>query len=84
MYDATAASGYEQGFTRISSHVVPFLLRAGRISRGQRVLDVATGTRLAAGTAYPERAGAQAAVGCRSGGFIYDSRANVIKGYKPA
>src|SRR5262245_33778698 len=48
MYDATAAAGYERGFARISSHFVPFLLRAGHIARGQRVLDVATGTGLAA------------------------------------
>jgi len=48
MYDATAAAGYERGFARISSHFVPFLLRAGRIARDQRVLDVATGTGLAA------------------------------------
>ena len=48
MYDATAAAGYERGFARISSHFIPFLMQAGRIARGQRVLDVATGTGLAA------------------------------------
>lgn len=48
MYDATAAAGYERGFARISSHFIPFLLGAGRIAPGQRVLDVATGTGLAA------------------------------------
>ncbi len=48
MYDATAAAGYERGFARISSHFLPFLLRAGRVAPGQRVLDVATGTGLAA------------------------------------
>jgi len=48
MYDATAAAGYERGFARISSHFVPFLLQAGRIGPGQRILDVATGTGLAA------------------------------------
>lgn len=48
MYDATAAAGYERGFARISSHFVSFLLRAGRVASGQRVLDVATGTGLAA------------------------------------
>jgi len=48
MYDAAAAAGYERGFARISSHFIPFLLRAGHIARGQRVLDVATGTGLAA------------------------------------
>jgi ubiquinone/menaquinone biosynthesis C-methylase UbiE len=48
MYDATAAAGYERGFARISSHFVPFLLQAGRVASGQRILDVATGTGLAA------------------------------------
>jgi len=48
MYDATAAAGYERGFARISSHFIPLLLRAGDVSAGHRVLDVATGTGLAA------------------------------------
>jgi SAM-dependent methyltransferase len=48
MYDATAAAGYERGFARISSHFIPFLLGAAGVSAGQRVLDVATGTGLAA------------------------------------
>jgi ubiquinone/menaquinone biosynthesis C-methylase UbiE len=48
MYDATAAAGYERGFARISSHFIPFLLRAGCVSPGHRVLDVAPGTGLAA------------------------------------
>ena len=48
MYDATAAAGYERGFARISSHFIPFLLSAANVSAGQRVLDVATGTGLAA------------------------------------
>jgi len=47
IYDATAAAGYERGFARISSHFIPFLLRAGDVSSGHRVLDVATGTGLA-------------------------------------
>ncbi len=51
IYDATAAGGYERGFARISSHFVPFLLRAGRVASGHRVLDVATGTGLAADAA---------------------------------
>ncbi len=48
MYDATAAAGYERGFARISSHFIPFLLRTADISAGHTVLDVATGTGLAA------------------------------------
>src|SRR5262245_55398535 len=51
MYDATAAAGYERGFARISSHFIPFLLRAAGVSAGHRVLDVATGTGLAADAA---------------------------------
>src|SRR5215813_13020690 len=51
MYDATAAAGYERGFARISSHFVPFLLGAADVSAGHRVLDVATGTGLAADAA---------------------------------
>ena len=47
-YGAAAAAGYEQAFARISSHFIPLLLRAGRIASGYRVLDVATGTGLAA------------------------------------
>jgi ubiquinone/menaquinone biosynthesis C-methylase UbiE len=48
MYDATAAAGYERGFARISLHFISFLLSAAEISAGHRVLDVATGTGLAA------------------------------------
>src|SRR5215510_7535511 len=51
MYDATAAAGYERGFARISSHFIPFLLAAAGVSTGHRVLDVATGTGLAAAAA---------------------------------
>jgi ubiquinone/menaquinone biosynthesis C-methylase UbiE len=48
IYDAAAAAGYERGFARISSHFLPFLLRAASVSAGHRVLDIATGTGLAA------------------------------------
>lgn len=48
LYDADAAAGYEQAFARVSSHFIPFLLKAGRVASGQCVLDVATGTGLAA------------------------------------
>ncbi len=48
MYDATAAAGYERGFARISSHFIPVLLSLAGVSAGHRVLDVATGTGLAA------------------------------------
>ena len=48
IYDKTAAAGYEQAFAHVSSHFIPFLLEAGRVASGQRVLDVATGTGLVA------------------------------------
>ena len=40
MYDAAAAAGYERGFARISSHFIPFLLRAGHVAPGYRVLGL--------------------------------------------
>ena len=48
IYDKTAAAGYEQAFAHVSSHFIPFLLEAGHVASGQRVLDVATGTGLVA------------------------------------
>jgi ubiquinone/menaquinone biosynthesis C-methylase UbiE len=48
IYNNTAATGYDQVFAHVSSHFIPFLLHAGRLASGQRVLDVGTGTGLAA------------------------------------
>jgi ubiquinone/menaquinone biosynthesis C-methylase UbiE len=48
IYNSTAAAGYEQAFAHVSSHFIPFLLRAGRLAPGQHILDIATGTGLAA------------------------------------
>jgi ubiquinone/menaquinone biosynthesis C-methylase UbiE len=48
IYDRTSAAGYEQAFAHVSSHFVPLLLRAAALSESQRVLDVATGSGLAA------------------------------------
>ena len=48
LYGSKAATGYERGFARISSHFIPFLLQAAGVGAGHRVLDVATGTGLAA------------------------------------
>jgi len=45
------ASGYEQSFGRVSTDLVPNLLRAAEVSSGQRVLDVATGTGIVAAAA---------------------------------
>ena len=47
-YRNEAAAGYEQAFARVSTHFVPFLLRAARIAPGMRLLDIAAGTGLAA------------------------------------
>jgi ubiquinone/menaquinone biosynthesis C-methylase UbiE len=47
-YKSEAAAGYDQAFARVTTHFVPFLLRAAHITPGMRVLDIATGTGLAA------------------------------------
>jgi ubiquinone/menaquinone biosynthesis C-methylase UbiE len=47
-YKNEAAAGYDRAFAPIATHFVPFLLRAAHIAPGMRVLDVATGTGLAA------------------------------------
>jgi ubiquinone/menaquinone biosynthesis C-methylase UbiE len=47
-YRAEAATEYDRAFAHVSVHFLPFLLRAARLGPGQRVLDVATGTGIAA------------------------------------
>jgi ubiquinone/menaquinone biosynthesis C-methylase UbiE len=47
-YQDEAASTYDRAFAHVSTHFLPFLLRAARLEPGQRVLDVATGTGIAA------------------------------------
>ena len=47
----TGAGGYERAFGRVSSDIVPTLVRAAHVSLGQRVLDVATGTGIVAAAA---------------------------------
>lgn len=47
-YRAEAAAEYDRAFSHVSAYFVPGLLRAARIAPGQRVLDVATGTGIAA------------------------------------
>jgi len=47
-YKNEAATAYDRAFAHVSSHFLPFLLRAARLEPGQRVLDAATGTGLAA------------------------------------
>lgn len=47
-YKDEAASAYDRAFAHVSTHFLPFLLRAGRLEPGQRALDAATGTGIAA------------------------------------
>jgi ubiquinone/menaquinone biosynthesis C-methylase UbiE len=47
-YRAEAAAEYDRAFAHVSAHFLPFLLRAARLGPGQRALDVATGTGIAA------------------------------------
>jgi ubiquinone/menaquinone biosynthesis C-methylase UbiE len=47
-YRAEAAAEYDRAFSHVSAYFLPSLLRAARIAPGQRVLDVATGTGIAA------------------------------------
>jgi ubiquinone/menaquinone biosynthesis C-methylase UbiE len=47
-YRDEAAAGYDRAFGQVSLHFIPFLLRAAQLAPGMRVLDIATGTGLAA------------------------------------
>ncbi|MET3840534.1 methyltransferase domain-containing protein [Bradyrhizobium sp. OAE829] len=47
-YHDEAAAEYDRAFARVSSHFLPFLLGAAGIASGMKVLDIATGTGLAA------------------------------------
>ncbi len=47
-FRAEAAAEYDRAFAHVSSHFLPFVLRAARIEPGHRVLDVATGTGISA------------------------------------
>ena len=47
-YQDEAASAYDRAFAHVSTHFLPFLLRATCLAPGQRVLDAATGTGIAA------------------------------------
>ena len=48
-FGAASAGGYDRGFGHVSREFIPALLRAARLAPGQQVLDVATGTGMAAG-----------------------------------
>jgi ubiquinone/menaquinone biosynthesis C-methylase UbiE len=43
-----AAAEYDRAFAHVTRHFMPFVLRAARIARGMRVLDIAAGTGLSA------------------------------------
>jgi ubiquinone/menaquinone biosynthesis C-methylase UbiE len=47
-FGAASAGGYDRGFGHVSREFIPALLRVARLAPGQRVLDVATGTGIAA------------------------------------
>jgi ubiquinone/menaquinone biosynthesis C-methylase UbiE len=47
-FGIAGASGYDRGFGSISSQFIPALLRAAHVGPGDKLLDVATGTGLAA------------------------------------
>ena len=50
-YRTAAADEYDRAFSHVSAHFLPFLLRAAQVRLGHRVLDVATGTGIAAESA---------------------------------
>ena len=47
-YEHRAATGYDQAVGNLTRELVPTLLKAARIEPGLRVLDVASGTGIAA------------------------------------
>ena len=47
-YKHEAAAGYDRAFARVTTHFAPFLLRAAHMAPGMHILDIATGTGLAA------------------------------------
>jgi ubiquinone/menaquinone biosynthesis C-methylase UbiE len=48
VFERQAAAEYDRAFAHVTSYFMPFLLRAARIARGMRVLDIAAGTGLSA------------------------------------
>jgi SAM-dependent methyltransferase len=48
LYLDEGAAEYDRAFAHVSEHFLPFLLRTANLSPAMRVLDVATGTGLAA------------------------------------
>jgi ubiquinone/menaquinone biosynthesis C-methylase UbiE len=51
VYNDAAASGYNRAFAQVSSHFAAALIGAVDLSAGENVLDIATGTGMAAAIA---------------------------------
>ena len=51
VFEREAAAEYDRAFAHVTRYFMPFVLRAARIARGMRVLDIAAGTGLSAGAA---------------------------------
>jgi ubiquinone/menaquinone biosynthesis C-methylase UbiE len=47
-FERRAAAEYDRAFAHVARYFMPFVLRAARIARGMRVLDIAAGTGLSA------------------------------------
>ena len=48
VFEWQAAAEYDRAFAHVARYFMPFVLRAARIARGMRVLDIAAGTGLSA------------------------------------
>src|SRR5262249_20551696 len=48
VFEREAAAEYDRAFAHVTRYFMPFVLRAARIVRGMRVLDIAAGTGLSA------------------------------------
>ena len=48
IFERQAAAEYDRAFAHVTRYFMPFVLRAARIARGMRVLDIAAGTGLSA------------------------------------
>jgi len=48
VFERQAAAEYDRAFAHVTRYFMPFVLRAARIARGMRVLDIAAGTGLSA------------------------------------
>src|SRR5262245_2885627 len=48
VFKREAAAEYDRAFAHVTRYFMPFVLRAARVARGMRVLDIAAGTGLSA------------------------------------